>query len=88
MATIAVVPIKSAWTSKINWIQVISVLSALGILFGIDISAEDQAKLLVAATVVSNIVTGVVKTWFTATVTEQSIPTSTPSVPPPPLVVP
>jgi uncharacterized membrane protein len=87
MASIAVVSVKSAWTSKINWVQLVSVAAVLGTVFGIDISAEDQAKIVAAVAIVSNIVTGVIKTWFTPTITPQSIPDRV-SVPPPPPVVP
>ena len=76
MAEQVAVPVKSAWTSKINWVQAVAVVAALGTMFGVDLSPEDQVKIITGITVVQGFVTGVIKTWFTPTVTPQSVPPS------------
>lgn len=72
MADIAEVEVKSAFLSKINWTQLISVLASLLIVFGVNIPPELQAHLAAAITALSAIVTIVMKTWFTTTITPAS----------------
>jgi len=74
---VVVVAIKSAWYSKINWIQlgalilnaVITVVSgpALGL------SPETQVKMLAALQAFQSLATIVIKVWFTSSVTPQSM---------------
>jgi len=72
MADIAEVDVKSAWLSKINWVQVASVAASILVVFGISIPPELQAQIAAAITAVSAIVTIVMKTWFTTTITPSS----------------
>jgi vacuolar-type H+-ATPase subunit I/STV1 len=72
MADVAEVEVKSAFLSKINWTQLISVLASLLVVFGVNIPPELQAHIAAAITAVSAIATIVMKTWFTTTVTPSS----------------
>lgn len=72
MAEVTEVEVKSAFLSKINWTQLISVLASLLIVFGINIPPELQAHLAAAITALSAIVTIVVRTWFTTAITPAS----------------
>jgi hypothetical protein len=72
MADVAEVEVKSAFLSKINWTQLISVLASLLVVFGIDIPPELQAHIATAITAVSAIATIVIRTWFTTKVTPAS----------------
>ena len=56
---------KPAWTSKVNWTQVISV-GAMGLaMFGIDMEPELQERLAVAISSIAAAVTIIWRTWFT-----------------------
>jgi hypothetical protein len=63
------VDVKSAWASKINWTQAVSVLASVLIMFGVNLDAETQAHLVIAINLVSSAVTWVLRTWFTETIT-------------------
>jgi len=68
------VDVKSAWASKINWTQIVSMAAAgLGI-FGVDMDAETQAKFLALVIAGQGVVTWVLRTWFTKAVTPGSVP--------------
>jgi hypothetical protein len=69
------VPIKSAWASKINWTQAVSAFAMLiGWASGnaIELSADKQTAIVVTIGVIGNIVTWIMKTWFTTTITPSS----------------
>ena len=68
----AVVKIKSAWLSKINWKSALALVALLASTFGVDISPELQVKILTGAMAASELYNIIVKTWFTGTVTPQS----------------
>lgn len=73
----AVVPVTSAWTSKINWTQAVAILSSLLVLlFGPDrgLTPEQQAAIVTVITLLQGAATFVLKTWFTATVHPSSLP--------------
>jgi hypothetical protein len=73
----AVVTVTSAWTSKINWTQAIAALAMLLTwLTGgqIDLSASDQAAIILVIGLISQVVTWVLKTFFTSTVHASSLP--------------
>lgn len=72
MTEVVQVETKSAWLSKINWTQLISVLASLLVVFGVNIPPELQAHLAAAITALTALVTIVMKTWFTTTVTPSS----------------
>lgn len=63
------VAIKSAWWSKVNWTQVIAMGASLGVVFGLNISPEDQAKIVATIQAVSGFATIILRTWFTTSVT-------------------
>lgn len=73
----AVVPVTSAWSSKINWTQAVSAV-AMGLTFlsggKIGMSPDQQAAVVVTIGVVGNIATWVMKTWFTTSVHSASLP--------------
>lgn len=72
-----VVPVKSAWLSKINWTQGIALLAMAGTFFGFDLPAETQAEILAGIVGIQAAVTWLLKTFFTTTVTPASIPPGT-----------
>lgn len=69
-----VVPVKSAWLSKINWTQAISMLAMVGTVFGLNLEPQTQADIVVAIGLAQGALTWVFKTFFTNTVTPSSIP--------------
>ena len=66
------VAIKSAWWSKVNWTQIIAMAASLAVVFGLNISPEDQAKIVATVQGVSALATIVLRTWFTTTITPAS----------------
>lgn len=69
----AVVDVKSAWESKINWVQLIGVVAMIGTLTGLfDISAADQATIVGGILAVQGALTVILRTWFTKSVTKAS----------------
>jgi len=76
MATSTMVDVKSAWLSKINWTQAVSSFGmVLTLVSGgkLNLSADQQVAVVVTIGVVGDIVTWIVKTWFTPTVTPASV---------------
>lgn len=71
---------KSAWMSKINWTQIGSSMAALltANVFGLDF--ETQAKVLLGLNIAQSVGTVVLKTWFTNTVSPQSMPPAPASI--------
>lgn len=72
----AVVGVKSAWSSKINWTQAIGIgASALVFMTGgkVNIPLEVQGEIVLAIQGAQGVVTWVMKTWFTPTVTAASV---------------
>jgi hypothetical protein len=73
----ATVQVKSAWISKINWLQVGgAVLTGAATLmaqnaFGLD--DLTMVKVMGALNIVQGVATFIVKTWFTPTVTPNSL---------------
>jgi hypothetical protein len=66
------VAIKSAWWSKVNWTQVLAMASSFGVVFGLDISPEEQAKIVATIQGVSGLATIIIRTWFTTSITPAS----------------
>jgi len=54
-------------TSKINWTQIIAGAAMLGSYFGLHISPEETAAIVVVIGVGGNVVTWVLRTFFTNT---------------------
>lgn len=63
------VAVKSAWWSKINWTAAISVLASVGVVFGLHIPPEDQARIVLTINAISGVATVILRTWFTTSVT-------------------
>lgn len=67
-----VVEEKSAWLSKINWTQILTVVFTLLAAFGVNIPEEMKVNIIAAVTAIGGIVTVVMRTWFTTKVTSAS----------------
>lgn len=75
-STAATVDVVSAWKSKINWTQVVAgVAMALSYFTGgkVGLTVEQQLALVTVIGLLSNVVTWIVKTWFTKSVTPAAI---------------
>lgn len=73
--SLTTVEIKTAWLSKINWTQAVAGSAMiLAWLTGghVGMTPDQQAAVITTIGVIGNIVTWVVKTWFTPTVTPSS----------------
>jgi hypothetical protein len=73
------VPVASSWSSKINWTQAVSGLAMLLAWYSggkINLTGDQQLALVTTIGVITNIVTWVLRTWFTKTVTPSSVPTN------------
>jgi len=66
------VAVKSAWWSKINWVQAVAMIATVATVFGFDFPPELQAKIVATITGVSGIATVILRTWFTTSVTAAS----------------
>ena len=64
-----VVETKSAWLSKTVWTQIISFAAMVLTLIGIDMPMETQVHIMAAIVAGTNVVTWIMRTWFTSTVT-------------------
>lgn len=64
------VAVKSAWWSKINWVQAITLVATIATVFGFDFSPELQAKIVETLVAFSALATIILRTWFTTSVTE------------------
>lgn len=74
MPNTVVVDTKSAWASKINWTQAVTLASVLLAFFGFPIPDDVKAELIAAITAVSAVVTWVLRTFFSSTVLHASAP--------------
>lgn len=73
---VATVEVKSAWWSKINWTQFVAFASSMLTVFlgsTYAIPPEIQVQIIAAIQGAQALATWVMKTWFTPTVTPQSI---------------
>jgi hypothetical protein len=82
----AVVSVESSWASKINWTALISFVAAVLSIWGIAFPPDAQDAVLKLIVAVSNAVTVlgplfiiVFRTWFTKSVTPQSVPSDAPT---------
>lgn len=82
MTTLTVnVPIKSAWLSKINWTQGVSAIASILVLVSggeVNLSATDQAAIIVTIHIASAVVTWIWRTWFNGSVSPGSLPIPVP----------
>ena len=69
---VAVVPVKSAWASKINWTQAVAFLASMLVIFGIELDAPTQVAIVGGLQGIQAAVTWALKTWFTDSVTPAS----------------
>ena len=67
MAT-ELVEVKSAWFSKINWTQAVSLLATVLVVWKIDLDPTTQVAIVSAIQGVQVVVTWVFRTWFNNTV--------------------
>ena len=68
------VPVKSAWASKINWLQAISLLVTFltGIVGALNLDPDTTAKVTAGVAMGAQVATFVARTYFTASVTTAS----------------
>jgi len=74
--TTITVPVSSAWTSKVNWTQAVAAFAMILTLVSggkVGMSGDQQAALVVSIGVFFNILTWVLKTFFTSTVHASSL---------------
>ena len=71
-AGLTVVPVKSGWISKINWVQFAGPACSLLAAFGLDLKPDALVGLVVAVQTVQSIVTWIMRTWFTHAVTRSA----------------
>ncbi len=77
---VVVVNTQSPWFSKINWTQIVQGIAAVVVIATggkINLTPEEQLQIVGAIVVVGNLATIIMKTYFTSTVTPQSVPTPT-----------
>lgn len=69
------VPVKSAWASKVNWLQLISLLATFltGIIGIFNLDPMTTAKLTALVAMIGQMATLIVRTFFTTSVTSQSM---------------
>lgn len=79
MADTQTVQVQSAMVSKINWTQVIGALITLAVAFGAPISDAQKVEILAVSGTVIPFITGILKTFFTKTITPASAATLTPT---------
>lgn len=70
---VVTVDTKSAWLSKINWTQAVSVLASVLVVFGLNLDPSTQLAIVGVIQGIQAVVTWVLKTWFTPTVTPGSV---------------
>jgi len=68
----ALVAVKSAWASKINWLQALGAAGTLITTLAAGLPPDQAAKWTATVAIVTNIATVIIKTWFTTTVTPAS----------------
>ena len=68
----------SAWMSKINWAAAGAALLTLGTSLGLPISEEMKVQILTIIGVGAPLIIGVLRTWFTTTMTPASAVVSAP----------
>ncbi len=68
----SVVDVKSGWFSKINWTQIVGVVAMAATMFGLDLSAAEQATIVSGIVAVQAAITVILRTWFTKTITPEA----------------
>jgi hypothetical protein len=69
------VPVTSPWTSKINWAQILAFAStgAVGLIGVLNLDAMTTAKVTASVAMAGQVITFVLRTWFTASVLTPSV---------------
>lgn len=67
------VAVKSAWLSKINWTQAVSLLATLLAIKGINLDAETQVAVIAGIQGVQSAATWAFRTWFNRSVSPASL---------------
>lgn len=67
------VPIKSPWTSKINWTQLIGIGTTIAALFGLHLPPEQLVAVITGVQAAQAVVTVIIKTFFTKSVSAPSV---------------
>jgi hypothetical protein len=67
------VPVKTAWASKINWTQAVSLAATLLALKGINLDTDTQVAVVATIQGATAVVTWVLRTWFNGTVSPASL---------------
>lgn len=70
--TIALVPVKSTWASKINWTAFIGLATMLATTFGLDLDPDVLKAAIAGIAAIWTLATWVIKTFFSPSVTPQS----------------
>lgn len=73
MADTVVVPVKSAWLSKINWTQAVGVLASILVVFGVDLPADTQLSIVAGIQGAQAAVTWILRTFFTKAITPANV---------------
>lgn len=73
MAETVKVELKSAWWSKINWTQVVQIAASLATFAGLVVPPDLIPQALVVINGVAGLATIVMKTYFTNSVTPESV---------------
>lgn len=63
---------KSAWLSKVNWTQVLTVIFTMLAAFGFNVPEDMRVNIMAAVAALGGLVTVVMRTYFTTTVTPSS----------------
>lgn len=63
---------QSAWYSKINWTQVLTVVFTMLTAFGFNVPEDLRVNIMAAVTAIGGLLTIVLRTYFTTTITPTS----------------
>jgi hypothetical protein len=67
------VPVKSAWSSKINWTELVKAGAVLLTMFGVTLDGETQKMVVAAIVAGGGVVTWVLRTWFNNSATPNAV---------------
>lgn len=75
MQQTATVPVRSAWASKINWLQAISLAATFltGIIGAFNLDPVTTAKVTAGIAMAGQVLTFIARTYFTSSVTPSSV---------------
>lgn len=73
MAEVATVPIKSPAASVVNWTQIGSMIASVAVYFGLELSSEDVATILLGINALVGVITVIRHTFFEKSVLAPSV---------------